>query len=463
MPGGYSKYLSTLQIICTVIDKHQLSSKSALITLIQSALDEKKPDNSRNIVSFLLRTKLLQEESGRYIIGRWTRRWLETGDPGIVIALIHGQVQFVGEMLAELRRTPRSTAELLSIASKYKLEWGTDKQISNRRGWLQSAEFIEINDKKLAITQAGRSFLGRLYATPPSPGPMCRTEPKRGQSPEPVPLAGSSPEPKPGDQPSRPRISTRAEELVTEIEESSTDSQDPRRFERAVRDAFAYLGFPAELLGGSGRTDVLLTARLGRSDSYKVTIDAKTTGSGRLPDQQVDWATLVEHRTDEGADHSLLVGPDPRGDRLFKRAVDYEVTVLPARGLAELCLSHARAPLGLNDYRVLFTIHGEADLTELGSRAERSERLRGLAAAICRMLAERGATVGYHRARDLWMLQPQTATKTEFQSVLDTLASPLVGAVHGDPDKGYVLATDPRVTQLRLTLLGKELAGREPG
>lgn len=412
---------------------------------------------------FLLRAGILDEDARRCSVGRWTRHWLQDKDDGIVIAVMHSRVRFVGEMLAEIEKKPRSTPELLAIAHDgYDLKWEKPTQINTRRGWLQSAGLIQVtNEKKLTITEAGRSLIARLDITPRSSEPMPSQETVPGPSPEPVTLPESSPEPKPGDQPSRPRISTRAEELVTEIEESSTDSQDPRRFERAVRDAFAYLGFRAELLGGSGRTDVLLTARLGRSDSYKVTIDAKTTGSGRLPDQQVDWATLVEHRTNEGADHSLLVGPDPRGDRLFKRAVDHEVTVLPARGLAELCPSHARAPLGLNDYRVLFTIHGEADLTELGSRAERSERLRGLAAAICRMLAERGANVGYHRARDLWMLQPQTATKTEFQSVLDTLASPLVGAVHGDPEKGYVLATDPEVVKLRLTLLGEELA--EPG
>ncbi len=39
---------------------------------------------------------------------------------------------------------------------------------------------------------------------------------------------------------------------------------------------------------------------------------------------------------------------------------------------------------------------------------------------------------------------------------------PLVGAVHGDPEEGYVLATDPKVAQLRLTLLGKELTSSEP-
>ena len=401
------------------------------------------------IVNFLLRTNLLEEEAGLCGVGFWTRRWLDDDDASIVIALIHGRVRFVGEMLAELRQTPRSEAELLSLANnKYGFAWESHQQLGARRAWMASAGFVDIKDGTFSLTESGRAFLGHLG--------LVRTEP------EPVLVPETAPEPPHVDEPLSPHTHTRPAELAAEIKESSTDSRDHSRFERAVRDAFAYLGFQAELLAGPGRTDVLLRARLGRCDSYKVVVEAKTNSSGRLQDTRVDWATLVEHREREGADHSLLVGPNPSGARLFSRAADHAVTILSARQLAEQCRRHAQTPLGLDDYRILFTTHGEADLTELSSRAQRSERLRGLAADICRMLAERWATVGYHRARDLWMLQPQTATESEFQSVLDTLASPLVGAVHGDPEKGYVLATDPEVVQLRLTLLGKELAGPEP-
>ena len=121
---------------------------------------------------------------------------------------------------------------------------------------------------QLAVTEAGRAFLGRLGMAPAPP--------------EPVPAPEPEPEPPDVDEAPFPNTPTRPHDLAAEIEESSTDSRDPNRFERAVRDAFAYLGLRAELLGGSGRTDVLLTARLGRSDTCKVTVDAKTAGSGRL-------------------------------------------------------------------------------------------------------------------------------------------------------------------------------------
>ena len=48
-------------------------------------------------------------------------------------------------------------------------------------------------------------------------------------------------------------------------------------------------------------------------------------------------------------------------------------------------------------------------LPYLPSRSAYNKRLRGLVADICRLLTERGDTVGYHTARDLWMLRPRAA------------------------------------------------------
>ena len=449
LPGGYRDGLDGLRQICTFVNRHQ-PKRDQLESFLRSQFNISHL-NGKFVASFLLRVELLKVEAGYCRLGSWTRLWLGNDDDGIVIALIHSRVRFIGEILEELQTAPRSVQKLLSVANdQYGFAWKSAGPISCRRGWLQAAGFVGVDaDKKLTITEAGRTFLTRLGVIPTAPDPVPTPEPGPDPSPEPVP----TPEPVPDSPP--------VNDLATEIEESSTDSQNPARFERAVRDAFAYLGFRAELLGGSGKTDVLLMARLGRSDSYKVIVEAKTTSSGHLGDTQVDWATLVEHRANEGADHSLLVGPNPKGDRLFNRAVDHPVTVLSAQRLAEQCRHHARAPLGLDDYRLLFTTHGEADLTQLDQRADRSQGLRVLAVDICRILADRWDTVGYYTARDLWMLLPLT-TADIIQSVLDTLASPLVGAIHGDPEKGYVLATGPKVAQLRLTLLGEELTSPKP-
>jgi hypothetical protein len=106
---------------------------------------------------------------------------------------------------------------------------------------------------------------------------------------------------------------------VAELVGSSTDSGDPDRFERAVRDAFTFLGFEASWLGGAGRTDVLVDAPLGRDDQYRVIVDCKASGSGAVTDQQIDWMTLTEHRQMHDAHYVAVVAPRPSGRRLLAR------------------------------------------------------------------------------------------------------------------------------------------------
>src|SRR5690606_12275749 len=89
---------------------------------------------------------------------------------------------------------------------------------------------------------------------------------------------------------------TQLQDLIQELKEASTASADPNRFEQAVESAFAYLGFEAQWLGGSGKTDVLLDAPLGRDLAYRVIVDCKTSGAGSVTDINIDWMTLREHK-----------------------------------------------------------------------------------------------------------------------------------------------------------------------
>lgn len=242
-------------------------------------------------------------------------------------------------------------------------------------------------------------------------------------------------------------------------------STDPQRFERAVRDAFAFLGFDAELLGGSGKTDVLLEAPLGRDESYRVAVDAKTSGKGAVLDHQIDWVTLREHRRLHEADYSLVVAPNPASGRLTDRAVEYSVAIMSASQLAGLCRQHGRSPLGLRDYEDLFKVPGAIDTTDLDERADDLARLMGLAAGICSTLAADSSHFGRLTARDLWISLARTDTgsgssEDEIRSLLDTLASPLVGAADDDHQRGFVLATDLRVTMHRLQLFGSAISQR---
>lgn len=416
-------------------------------------------------MAFLQKAGVLESATDQLRVSEYANRWYMGADDGILIGLLHSRLQFFGEMLVELREVPQSQEELRKAAEKYNLDWDSRTQINIRRGWLESAKLIQpVEENRLAITDAGRDLLAKLIIHSLDSKP----EHSRSQQvPEPAPESTFTPKITLSTTPSEPNDSptdrepSPAEVLANEIREASTDSKNPDRLEIAVRDAFQLLGFDAEKLGGSGKTDVLVKALLGRDDSYSVAVDAKTVGSGSLGDGQVNWVTLDDHRKQHNADYSMLVGPNPSGKRLMNRAVDQSVAVLSTEQLAELCLQHADAPLGREVYRALFNTGGAVDMTPVKQAARDLTRIWGLAAELCQKLAERTSAFGPLTAAQLLVMLDQPdkpSSAQEIQQVLDTLTSPLVGAIQGTADKGYILASAPRVIQQRLQQLGDQLA-----
>src|SRR4030042_1306122 len=59
------------------------------------------------------------------------------------------------------------------------------------------------------------------------------------------------------------------QDIIINLKEKQFKSDSPTEFETVIRDAFDFLGFEAELIGGKGDTDVLLTANIG-SESFIV-------------------------------------------------------------------------------------------------------------------------------------------------------------------------------------------------
>ena len=255
-------------------------------------------------------------------------------------------------------------------------------------------------------------------------------------------------------------------ELVDRIVSASTDSNCPRWFEEVVRDAFEFLGFDAQLLGGSGKTDVLLRAPIGRKASYTAAVDAKTAGSGSLGDHQVDWITLQEHRDMHQTDFSVLIGPNPRGTRLFERAAAQRVSVLSAKQLADLCNSHSARPLGLVDYKSVLASAGQADLSHVTQRSADAERLLVLTRWLVSAIREEADRFDSASARDLYrrLARDEPAiesSEAEIHGLLEWLASPLIGAIQGNPDKSYVPACSPEVVAERLRVLKARLVGQQ--
>lgn len=175
LPGGYKGYLGSLRRICQQVEEEAPTS-TELVEWMCDAFDvvQKTADPYKD---FLRKVGLI-ESSGRHLrLPEPMGRWLECQDHEIPITRIHRRLRFFGEMLAETVR-PVSEEELRQAAGKYELVWSTTRQVSFRRGWLESGGFIEHRSDRLVITPAGQALLHRLeLEEPQTAGPRSCDEP----------------------------------------------------------------------------------------------------------------------------------------------------------------------------------------------------------------------------------------------------------------------------------------------
>ncbi len=169
--------------------------------------------------------------------------------------------------------------------------------------------------------------------------------------------------------------------IIKYLEERQYDSTSPANFEETLKNAFSFLGFEAELIGGSGDTDVLLTANIGQ-ESFKVSVDGKTSKSGRITDSQIDWLSLRDHKKKNRTDFVVVVGSTFAGGNLKERANEYNVSLLKTEDLVKLVEAHSKFPFTLTELKDLFRGKGNRStqledlLTQNFSRRNLLEQFR---------------------------------------------------------------------------------------
>ena len=167
MPGGYDGYLVSLRRVVDYVvtaqpspEQLQAWMRDALAITAGSAYTRWRT---------LCRAGLFYTVSGMCSPAPACKAWLRYDDPTWLIAEIHRNIQFVGELLTQLD-APVSTEELLHAANeRYRMGWLSVAQLNFRRGWLQSSRMLEHNNVTgtLKRTDAGTALLARLEVESP--------------------------------------------------------------------------------------------------------------------------------------------------------------------------------------------------------------------------------------------------------------------------------------------------------
>ncbi len=192
MPGGYDGYLDTLDTICALVETER-PSPSELATRLETALGV---------------TRRGSETPGLVLAQDWhrcrRRRHLRAWSLDTPLAFDwrcpdhHRASSWTVPLHRRVApRRPRGTDDHRAARNRqrqYGMGWDTQTQISNRRGWLQSAGMLMVTEEgTLQASAAGIALLADLvlynpavappplHVTPPLPPMVTPSPPRRGQ------------------------------------------------------------------------------------------------------------------------------------------------------------------------------------------------------------------------------------------------------------------------------------------
>jgi hypothetical protein len=291
---------------------------------------------------------------------------LELGNELDLVRYLHSRYCFIGELLAHLDdSTP--VPEVARIANeRYGLTSIDNGEVRTRMGFLADAGLVDrIDWTRYRATPLGKMFVEELALESP-----------RGDEPQQVTDEGEMTRADPDE----------IDRIVADLRECGRRADKSEDFERAVARAFSFLGFSTQHMGGAGRTDVVVDAKLPGKDSYRVIIDAKASASGSISDNAVKFDALKDHQRKHRGDFGMVVGPD-FAYRVREWASNNKFTLLTVEDLANLMARHVNHPLSLIELRTLFQRDGD-DLADIEEQYAASTRSVLLLAKIVELLYE---------------------------------------------------------------------------
>jgi hypothetical protein len=234
-------------------------------------------------------------------------------------------------------------------------------------------------------------------------------------------------------------------EIIARLRETQNKSEAPAEFEQAIADAFSFLGMEAQVIGGPGDTDVLLTANIG-NESYKVSADGKTSKSGKISGNQIDWFSLRDHRKKNQAQFVLVVGADFAGGSLTDRAKEHGgVSLLETDDLIRLVQAHSTFPLTLIELKDLFKEHGEvaSQVEDLISQSSaRRNMLKQFRAVVEAMHDVQDGKVGYFTLQSVAAKEKIEDSDIELaaiESIISLLQLPFINGISSLSDNKYLM------------------------
>lgn len=343
IPGGLKNYLDTIQHILYFIDMKSPSTNHLTDYFLSEFERVKSRKNARGYVNNVIRTSGLVsfENTKRLSLTLDGREYLENRDPNHLFEVLDTNIIGFSEILLAIKEgntqidsIHQRTIDIL----KGQVRWTSNYPVKYRLDWLRALGLVHFrNGNYRLISDSSTSDQNEISETS-------------------VEIINRNP-------PDQSAQDLDIETIIHTLTSTQHDSSNPRKFEGAIAQAFEFLGFSAEHLGKPGDTDVLVVADSGK-DQYMMIVDGKTSKNKKIPESQISWATITDHKERHDADYSIIVAPDFAGGEMIKRSINFGVILLKTSTLIDILKIHIKTPLNLVDFKILFSNKGLLNFTD---------------------------------------------------------------------------------------------------
>lgn len=452
LPGGNDRYLHTLDQILKWAASTEETNRETFADWFMSRYNVSDTTVNSYLRVVLLLDALESHDDGALSITPFGERILDAEGEAkahtVIDRFMKGYLGF-REVLAVYAQADGSLHldELFETLQPYFPRWTSAAQFEYRALWLLSLGCLEQDrGRYYEITDLGRSIAEEYPPELDVQQPVQVSEGDREREDE-----------------AKPELTANeVVRLIEELKEAATDSGTPERLERAVAEAFQFLGFMVDHLGEPGDTDVLVRANIG-PQSYAVVVDAKARGGGKLHDLQV--YTLQEHLSKNEAEYAVVIAGDFAGGKVVRHAQDNGIVLLSTAMLTKWLQLHASTPLNLHEYQVMFTTPGLlATLpTALELAAERHQRWGQLLVDMIELIEEtydHGLEQTLPASQIFYMLVTRLRgvryAQQETRDAIAFLTHPAIGAALSD-EAGISLAMNRTTLARTLRALAKQI------
>jgi hypothetical protein len=413
LPGGVEQYYQTLvSMLKAIRDGHNTAEK--MNVWIRQHFEAARGDTAiAGYLNTLQRQGFWRSEDGSFIPSKLSLDILEANENKasearhVVFETKHQVIAGYEEMLRFLDGGPKAFDEVdRSLQQALGVSWQSKNQTMFRLNWLRSLGYVQKDGQRYMLTAVGGETAKRIAQPPPPPPP-----------------------PPPPDV-DNPKL-IKARSLAGELEDRATQGGKGDAFEKAVGDAFEFLGFESKVVGGSGNPDVLVEALLGKL-SYRVLVDAKSRSGGVVMQNDVNFESLRAQKEKSAAKHVAVVGPDFSGGNLENWAKEKSVRLIRVEEIKKLMLAHAVCPMPLDAYVPFFKGGGATDdgvLASLLAESENTLQMMQAARSVYEAVREHQDSDASVDVNSLFFILKQAYSPDIIETAVAFLRSPVIGAV----------------------------------